>query len=234
MRSARAASARSCVTSTSVVPSRWLSEISKIEHQRPVDAIQIPGGFVGHQDRRLAHEGARQRHALLLASGKLHRIVIHTVFETDALEQLARASRVRPRRLRRRVRTAAARSLPRSASGSIDRTEIRTRSSCPRTTASSSSFSPVMSTPSMTTLPDVARIESGQQSQQSAFAAARGSHDGDELPGGQFQIHAAQDLDAMRAGVDGFGKRDGFEDRHALLFYYDGNRCGIRSFSLCS
>ena len=48
---------------------------------RPVHAIQIAGRLIGHQDRRLHHERARQRDALLLASGKLYRIMIHAVLQ---------------------------------------------------------------------------------------------------------------------------------------------------------
>ena len=69
----------------------------------------------------------------------------------------------------------------------------------------------------MITLPAVGVSEPRQQTEQSAFAAARRTHDGDELPGRQFQIDAAQNLHAMRSGVDGFGNSAGLEDRHTHL-----------------
>src|SRR5687767_14330094 len=37
--------------------------------------VEIPGGFVGEQKGRSRDEGARDRHALLLAPGKLLRVV---------------------------------------------------------------------------------------------------------------------------------------------------------------
>ena len=38
--------------------------------------IQIAGGFIGQQDRRIVDQGPRNGHALLLAPGKLRRVVI--------------------------------------------------------------------------------------------------------------------------------------------------------------
>ena len=59
----------------------------QIEHVRPVDAVEVAGGLVGHQDGRLHHERARQRHALLFAAGKLDRVVIQAIAQAHAFEQ---------------------------------------------------------------------------------------------------------------------------------------------------
>ncbi len=42
-------------------------------------SIQIPGGFIGKQNPRLANEGTGQGDTLLLTSRKLHRIVLEPV-----------------------------------------------------------------------------------------------------------------------------------------------------------
>ena len=52
-------------------------------------------------------------------------------------------------------------------------------------------------------LPARRRVQSGQQAQQSAFAAARGSHDRRKLALGNVEIDTLEDVDAVRAGVDG-------------------------------
>ena len=50
------------------------------------------------------------------------------------------------------------------------------------------------------------RVEAGQKSQQRALAAARWSHDGDELAALNFQIDATQNVDAMSGGGNAFGE----------------------------
>src|SRR5690606_14526271 len=72
-----------------------------IEFEQQIDdaatgpCVQVPRGLVGKQYRGLRGEGARERHALLLAARKMAWIMRETLAETDALEcsqrQLARA-----------------------------------------------------------------------------------------------------------------------------------------------
>src|SRR3546814_4808506 len=54
--------------------------------------IEIAGRLIGKQDLRFAAERARQRDALLFATGQLLRIVIEPRGKTDALERGACAS----------------------------------------------------------------------------------------------------------------------------------------------
>ena len=61
----------------------------QIENMLAVLAVEIAGGLVGQQNGRPHHEGASQSDALLLAAGKLHRVVIGAVEQADAVEQLA-------------------------------------------------------------------------------------------------------------------------------------------------
>ena len=132
----RAQQRGSCVTSTSVVPSRWLSAISSSRTCWPFCAVEVAGGLVGQKNGRPDHEGAGQRDALLLAAGELDGIMIAAVGQTDAFEQLAGALAACRNRYRRSVHTAAARFPRRSASEADGRTGRRSRS-CARAAAPS-------------------------------------------------------------------------------------------------
>ncbi len=54
-------------------------------------AIEIAGGLVGKQHARAVHERARNRHALLLAAGKLRGVVFASRAESDRLQRFARS-----------------------------------------------------------------------------------------------------------------------------------------------
>ena len=49
-------------------------------------------------------------------------------------------------------------------------------------------------------------VQAGQQTQQRAFAAARWSHDGDELAVLDLEIDSAQNVDLVRRGLDALGE----------------------------
>ena len=55
-------------------------------------------------------------------------------------------------------------------------------------------------------LPAGGRVEPREQAEQRAFSAARRPHDGGKLALRDFEVDTFQDVDAVRAGVDGFGK----------------------------
>ena len=46
-------------------------------------AVEIAGRLVGDDDLRVGDDGARDRHALLLAAGELARVVVDAVLEAD-------------------------------------------------------------------------------------------------------------------------------------------------------
>src|SRR5438105_4526045 len=50
-------------------------------------AVEVPRRLVGHEDRRIGGDGPRDRDPLLLAAGKLARIVAHPVGEADERER---------------------------------------------------------------------------------------------------------------------------------------------------
>ena len=49
--------------------------------------VEVAGGLVGQDQRRVRHYGARDGHALLLASGKLARVVREPVVQAHQLER---------------------------------------------------------------------------------------------------------------------------------------------------
>ena len=94
----KAATARSLwVTMTSVMPWSRLSSISSACTSSPVAGIEVAGRLVGEDGPRRQHDGARDRHPLLLAAGQLTRLVRQALGEADPLEDGARL-RARPRR----------------------------------------------------------------------------------------------------------------------------------------
>ena len=73
---------RSWVAMTIVVPVRLIR--SSRPHDLEADArVEVPGGLVGEQDRRLVDDGAGDRHALLLATGQLVREPLLLALEPD-------------------------------------------------------------------------------------------------------------------------------------------------------
>jgi len=61
------------------------------------------------------------------------------------------------------------------------------------------------------------RVQTCQQSEQRALAAARGSHDGHELSGWDFQIDTAQNVDTMAPAIEGLGEISCFENGHSSI-----------------
>ena len=58
----------------------------EVHHLQAGVAVEIAGGLVGEQKLRPRRGGARERHALLLAAGKLRRIMIEPVAEADGFK----------------------------------------------------------------------------------------------------------------------------------------------------
>jgi len=65
-------------------------EFAQQVHDRfAVGRIEVSGGLVGEQDERIAHDRARDGHALLLTSGELRRQVLGAVRHPDPLSRAA-------------------------------------------------------------------------------------------------------------------------------------------------
>ena len=85
MRSMRAASRRSCVTTMRLVAEFAVQFEHQREHRFGIAAIEISGGLVGQHDARIGHERARHRGALAFAARQFVRPVDQALAETHAL-----------------------------------------------------------------------------------------------------------------------------------------------------
>ena len=190
---------------------------------RSVDAIEITSRLVGHQNGRLDHESARQSHALLFAAGELDRVVIQAIPQADAFEQRAGTGDSR--------RDVAAGELVWQQDvffGGQGREQLVALENESDFTAADQRQLVFAQSGDVDAVEDDGsrrgRIEAGEQTEQSAFAASRCPHDGYELSSGDLEVDTAQDLDAMAAAIQAFGEVAGGknrgDDRH--FFYYGG------------
>ena len=65
--------------------------VELLEHAQDLLAragVEVARGLIGEQQRRTVHQGPGDRHALLLAAGKLGRLVVQPVLEPDPAEHL--------------------------------------------------------------------------------------------------------------------------------------------------
>ena len=85
-RSMRAASSTSWVTTTRLVRCLRLSVAHQVEHRVGGVAVEVAGGLVGEDARRLGDQRAGDGDALTLAAGKLTRTMRETMTEADLLE----------------------------------------------------------------------------------------------------------------------------------------------------
>src|SRR6185369_13800979 len=176
-----------------------------------------------HQDRRLHHKSPGQGDALLLASGQLHGIVIHSVGQPDAFEQ-----RLCPDDTGWYV-----------AAGQLVRQQDvffgGQRGKQLVALENESDFAPphqrqlIFGQPGDVHAvnhdgPRGRRVQSCQQPEQRALAAPRSAHDRDKLAGRDFQINSAKDLDAMAPAIEGLGEIPGGKNRRGVrhFFYYGG------------
>ena len=190
----------------------------QFEHGAPGGGVEIAGRLVGQQDRRPQGKGAGERDALLFAAGELHRVVIEAAFESDAVEQFAGAVAAARCRGPREFHRAAARSLRRSAWGSVGRTGKRSRFCGPRSSAISSSprVGDVLAV--QDDLAAGRRIEPGKQAEQRALPAAGRAHDRGELAARDLEVDAFEDVHTVGAGVDGFGERANLDQTFIMAF----------------
>ena len=83
-----------CVMTTVVVPSSALTCGEGLEHDDARGDVEGAGRLVAQQDRRPLGDGARNRHALLLAARELRRKMVAPRCEIDQLQRRLRRHRV--------------------------------------------------------------------------------------------------------------------------------------------
>ena len=67
--------------------------LEALEQAAGVLGVERSGGLVGEHQRRVGHNGARRRHALLLATGHLVRELVEHLCDAQALGDLLHATR---------------------------------------------------------------------------------------------------------------------------------------------
>ena len=217
-RRARAASAGSCVTSTSVVPGVAVQLDQQVDHGAAGFGVEAAGGLVGEQDPWLAPAKARASPTRCCSPPESWAgIVVQPVAQPHALEQAARA------------RACGCRPLP----AAWPRSSIGTRTFSSavrvgiswkvwntnptfsaRSRARASSESAPRSSPSSRTVPRRRPVEPGEQAEQRRLAAPRGPHDGHELSGRDREVNLPQHRERPAAALVGLLQVQGF-DHHA-------------------
>ena len=164
--SASAAMLASCVTSTSVTLRRAPHLQQQIEDVAAVGAVEVAGGLVGEDERRIVGQRARDGHALLLAARQLRRIVMAAVVRG----RLRRAAPGRgPRASLRPAISIGTRMFSSAVSDGTRWKNWKTKPIfAPRSAASASSSSAVMSVPPIS---DLARA-SARRARRSGRAAS--------------------------------------------------------------
>jgi hypothetical protein len=176
----------------------------EVEDVLAVGGVEVAGGFVGHEDGRGEHEGAGEGDALLFAAGELDGVVVASFGEADAIEEFAGA-------------------LGGLAGGAAEfggeqdvffggegGDELVALENEPELAAAQAGEAVFRQADDLFAVEEDAAgggvIESGEEAEEGAFAAAGGAHDGDELAGRDVEIEAAEDIDPVGGGGDGLGE----------------------------
>ena len=97
------------------------------QHFRGRLAVEVAGGLIAHQQRRVRHDGARDGHALLLAAGQFAGLCTARSASADELQRDVGALPALRRRTGASAAAAARRSCAPTASRAGCRTETRSR-----------------------------------------------------------------------------------------------------------
>jgi hypothetical protein len=171
-------------------------------------AVEIAGGLVGEKNWRLCDESPCKRDTLLFAAGKLHGVVIKAIGEADAGEEFAGAASdfaAGPGKFGWKKNVLFGGERGDELEGLKDKADFAP-THFRHAVFGEASY--VFAIEQKFTAGGV--VESGEQTEKSAFTAAGGAHDSDELAAGDAEIDAAQDLDAVGWGPDGSCEADHF------------------------
>ena len=172
-----------CVTNTIVFGERSHRRISSFAKPDARLLVERAERLVHEQHRRVGHERARDRGALLHPARQLVRPSARVVGQADQSQHVARRAAARPRAARRASRTRPRRCRARASTGRATLPETRSRWAArrPRTARAADR--------------DTAfggDVQAGQDAQQRALAAAARTHDRDELAVGDLQVHVVE------------------------------------------
>ena len=167
-------------------------------------AIEIAGGFVGEEDGRAEGKGAGEGDALLFAAGELDGVVIEAAGEADAVEEFAGAGAA--------AGIAAGEFHGEEhvffgGEGGEEMVGLEDEADFAAAELGHGVFAEVRDVFAIEDdLTGGGRVESGEEAEEGAFAAAGGAHDGGKLAAGNFEVDAFEDFDAVGSGVDGLGE----------------------------
>ena len=74
-----------------VIPRSLPQRLEDVHHFDAGAAVQIPGGLIRQQNRRLIQQRPRNRHALLLAAGELIGMMLGAILQADGASAASRA-----------------------------------------------------------------------------------------------------------------------------------------------
>lgn len=165
--------------------------------------VQVARRFVGEQDVRLAGKGPGDRHALLLAAGKLSRIMGHPLGQTDPLEQRggALACIGTAMKLQRQHHVFQCGEATEQLEGLEYETHVIGAQR--RTLVFVESR---QSAPGQLYLAVSGQVEAGKQAQEGGFSRARGTDDRHTAAAGDAQAHVIQDGQLRFRGMNDFAK----------------------------
>jgi acyl-CoA thioesterase-1 len=157
-------------------------------------AVQIPGRLVGEENARSVGEGAGDRHPLLFAAGELRREVVETVAEPDALEDVARAFHymVLAPQLERHLHVLDRGECRDQLKALEDETDLFAAHAGPRILVHRRDVDSVEVNRTVRRC-----IKTGEETEESSFAAAGGTHDRDELALLDRERDVAQDYEPV-------------------------------------
>ena len=186
-----------------VLPCSRLSICSRLRISSADCAVEVAGGLVADQQRRVGDDRARDRHALLLAAGELRGRCLRAVLQARPAPARSPRCACAARPTAWSAAAAARRSSARSASASGCRTGTRSRRcGC----ASATSWPPSslsMRWPSTSISPRGGRVEPADQVEQRGLARAGRAHQRDEVALVDVEVDAVQHLDLLRAALVG-------------------------------
>ena len=168
-------------------------------------AVEVAGRLVADQERRIGHDGARDRHALLLAARELPRLVPGAVREADQRQRdRARAGALGRGQVGQQQRQL---DVPLGRQHGHQVVELEDEADvggAPARRARRSRAGRCAGRRS-TMLPPVGRVEPADQVEQGGLAGARRPHQRHEVAARDVEVDAVQHLDPLAAAPVGLG-----------------------------
>ena len=167
-------------------------------------AVEVAGGLVAEQERRVGHDGAGDGHALLLAAGELARLVLRAVGDAhDAERGLDAALALGPRERGQQQRQLHV------AEGGEHRDQVVHLEDEPDVARPPGgelrAAQPADLVPGHGDAARAGDVEAAHEVEQRGLAGAAGAHEGHEVALVHAQVHALQDVQLLGPAPVGLG-----------------------------